>query len=176
MLNTAKCIKCTLVYQILRLAYINGLPNIWAHRRSGATKAQKGGFRSHFLQIMLCWWYQTTSPRFISVSKQRYPESVSRWRQQQKTYYLPWMYKCMNSHPGRSKRQCAERPQTDCPTPSPLHFFIAHKMTKSLRGTLVKAKGPLPTPKQRNVVYHNPCSNCPNAYVGQTSQLSTHVK
>ncbi len=64
---------------------------------------------------------------------------------------------------------------TDCPTPSP--FFIAHKPTKSLRGTLVNVKDPLPTPKQWNVVYHIPCSNCPNAYMGQTGrQLSTHVK
>ncbi len=47
----------------------------------------------------------------------------------------------------------------------------------SLRGTLVNAKDPLPTPKQRNVVYHIPCSDCPNAYVGQTCrQLSTRVK
>ncbi len=47
----------------------------------------------------------------------------------------------------------------------------------SLRGTLLYVKDPLPTPKQRNVVYHIPCSGCRNAYVGQTCrQLSTRVK
>ncbi len=45
------------------------------------------------------------------------------------------------------------------------------------RGTLVNVKDPLPTPEQRNVVYHVPCADCPNAYVGQTGrQLSTRVK
>ncbi len=52
-------------------------------------------------------------------------------------------------------------------------FFIAHKPTKSLRGTLVNVKDPLPTPEQRNVVNHIPGSDCPNAYVHQTGrQLS----
>ncbi len=38
-------------------------------------------------------------------------------------------------------------------------------------------KDPLPTLKQRNVVYHIPCSDCPNVYVGQTGrQLYTRVK
>ncbi len=59
----------------------------------------------------------------------------------------------------------------------PFNFFIAHKPTKSLRGTLVSVKAFLPTPEQRNVVYNMPCSECPNAYVGQTGQqLSTRVK
>ncbi len=72
---------------------------------------------------------------------------------------------------------CQERIRTDCPAPSFLHYFIAHKSTKSLRGTLVNVKDPLPTPKQRNLVYHIPCSDCPNAYVGQTGrQLSTRVE
>ncbi len=57
---------------------------------------------------------------------------------------------------------CQKRIRTDCPTPSFLHFF--HTSTKSLRGTLVNVKDPLPTPKQQNVVYHIPCSDCPNAY------------
>ncbi len=55
----------------------------------------------------------------------------------------------------------------------PFSFFIAHKPTKSL----VNEMGPLPTPEQRNVEYHIPCSACPNAYVSQTGrQLSTRVK
>ncbi len=59
----------------------------------------------------------------------------------------------------------------------PFNFFIAHKPTKSLRGMLVNVKYPLPAPEQRNVVYHIPCSDCNNAYVGQTvRQLSTRVK
>ncbi len=59
----------------------------------------------------------------------------------------------------------------------PFNFFIAHKPTKSLRGTLVNVKDPLPTPEQRNVVHHIPCSDRPNAYVDQTGrQLSTRVK
>ncbi len=38
-------------------------------------------------------------------------------------------------------------------------------------------KDPLPTPQQRNVVYHIPCSDYPNAYVGQTGrQFFTRVK
>ncbi len=43
----------------------------------------------------------------------------------------------------------------------PFNFFIYHKPTKLLRGTLVNLKDPLPTPEQRNVVYHIPCSDCP---------------
>ncbi len=59
----------------------------------------------------------------------------------------------------------------------PFNFFIAHRPTKSLRGTLVNVRDPLPTSKQRNVVCHIPCSDCPNAYVGQFGrQLSTRVK
>ncbi len=58
-----------------------------------------------------------------------------------------------------------KRIQTDCPTPS------------SLRGMPVNVKDPLSTPKQWIVVYHFPCSDCPNAYVGQTyRQLSTRAK
>ncbi len=42
------------------------------------------------------------------------------------------------------------------------------------RVTLVSVKDPLPTLKQRNVVYHIPRSGSPNPYVGQTGrQLST---
>ncbi len=56
-------------------------------------------------------------------------------------------------------------------------FNFAHNPTKSLQGILVKVKDPLPTLKQRNVVHHTPCSDCPNAYVGQTGrQLSAGVK
>ncbi len=29
-------------------------------------------------------------------------------------------------------------------------------------------------PEQRNVVYHIPCSDCPNAYVGQTGRVKEH--
>ncbi len=53
----------------------------------------------------------------------------------------------------------------------PFNFFIAHKPTKSLRGTLVNVKNPLQTPKQWNVVCHIPCSDCPTG-----RQLSTRVK
>ncbi len=70
-----------------------------------------------------------------------------------------------------------KRIRTDYPTPSPLQFFHSSLLTKSLRGTLVNVKDPLPTPEQRIVVYHIPCSDCPNAYVGQTGrQFSTRVK
>ncbi len=41
-----------------------------------------------------------------------------------------------------------KRMRTDCPTPSPLQFFHSSKPTKSLRGTLVNVKDPLPTPEQ----------------------------
>ncbi len=59
----------------------------------------------------------------------------------------------------------------------PFNLFKAHKPTKSLRRTAVNVKDPLPTPQQRNVVYHIPCSDYPNAYVGQTGrQLFTRVK
>ncbi len=59
----------------------------------------------------------------------------------------------------------------------PFNFFIAHKPTTSLRGTIKNVKGTLPTAEQLNVVYYIPCSDCSNAYVGETGrQLSTRVK
>ncbi len=51
------------------------------------------------------------------------------------------------------------------------------KPIRSLRVMLVSVKNPQLTFKQRNVVYHIPCPDYPNAHVGQTGQkLSTHVK
>ncbi len=50
----------------------------------------------------------------------------------------------------------------------PFNSVIAHKPTKSLWK---------PTLKQQNVVYHIPCSDCPNVYEGQTGrQLNTSVQ
>ncbi len=46
----------------------------------------------------------------------------------------------------------------------PFNFAIAHKPTKSLRGTLVNVNYHLP------ILKHIPCSGCPNAYVGQADQ------
>ncbi len=71
--------------------HTNRLPSIGAHRRNGAKKTQKSGFRSHFpqnsgnvmLMTHLSLLREPKSPRFINVSTQRYPEWVSRWRQQQ---------------------------------------------------------------------------------------------
>ncbi len=40
----------------------------------------------------------------------------------------------------------------------PFSFVIAHKPTKSFRGTLVNVKDALPTLKEMNVVYHIPDS------------------
>ncbi len=118
--------------------HTNRLPNICVHR--GAEKAWKGRFRRHFPQIVetLCWWYtfkalvqglkgplSQTFPtkcgnvvlmiHFWLLSNlsefQGYPESVSWWRQLQKTKSLSWIYWCITSRPWRSKRPCSERPQ-----------------------------------------------------------------
>ncbi len=51
---------------------------------------------------------------------------------------------------------------------APSVFFIPRKFTKSLRGTLVSLKAPLPRQKQWNVVCQIPCPDCLNANVGQT--------
>ncbi len=52
-----------------------------------------------------------------------------------------------------------------------------NELTKPLRGTLAKVKDPLPTLKQRNVVYQIQCSDLSDAYIGRTGRtLFTRLK
>ncbi len=56
--------------------------------------------------LMIHFWLLSNLSAF-----QGYPESVSWWRQLQKTKSLSWIYWCITSRPWRSKRPCSERPQ-----------------------------------------------------------------
>ncbi len=74
-----------------------------------------------------------------------------------------------------SPTSCQKRRRTDCPTPSSLQFRHSPQTDQIITGNASKCEGP--TLKQQDMMYHIPCSDCPNAYVDPTGrQLSTRVK
>ena len=48
-----------------------------------------------------------------------------------------------------------------------------HAGVTSVRRILVHPKDPVPKQERASVVYHIPCNNCPQAYIGQTSRTLT---
>ena len=60
---------------------------------------------------------------------------------------------------------------------SPLGIRTTFRPTNTLRQLLVRPKDPVPQLERPGVVYHIPCTNCPQAYIGQTGRtLTQHLK